>query len=191
MRKRGNVSGHRLSRIIHDQAAELDHVALYWTGQLDRGPVAPNDLAQRGAKLLQRLPERCPRLVLGGLAPKQAGQLLAGMGSRLQGQIGEKGQGLGPRRGGEGPPFRGEDRWRTEEAQDHAGHGRLVREILQRTGDSRKGKGRIHDPFTAGRQIITRLPAVPIQIHIRTGMVRCFHGLFTVAGEISGTPIEK
>ena len=95
----GHLRRRRQDRLLGHPAAELLGVALDRLRQLDQPAVALHQLAQTGPELLERLPQRGARLVLGGLAPEQGGQGLAGMGMRLQDQVCQERQRLGARLG--------------------------------------------------------------------------------------------
>jgi hypothetical protein len=70
----------------------------------------------------ESLPERCPSLIIGRLAPQQAGQLLPTVNSRLEYQVSEQGDGFCAERGHGRSPIRQGDGRRTQKAKNDIGH---------------------------------------------------------------------
>jgi hypothetical protein len=82
---------------LGDESAELQHLAPDWSGQLDDRSIAADNLAQVGSEVFQGLPERGAGLGFGRFAPEEPRQLLPGVRSRLEHQVGKEGENLGSR----------------------------------------------------------------------------------------------
>ena len=119
----GRIPDESPARRRRHRPAPLGHIALPRLGQLGEGAVGPDHVAERGADGPERLPEGGSRLRLRGLPPEEPCQLLARVGSGLQCQEGEEGDGLAAERGRGLAPVRETHGRGTEQSDDKAGLG--------------------------------------------------------------------
>jgi hypothetical protein len=120
--KAGDVGRECPLGLLSDESAEFHHLALDWSGQLDDRSIAADDLTQIGSEVFQGLPEGGARLGFGRFAPEEPGQLLPGVRSRLEHQVGEERETLGPWLRRERTPLRERHGRRPEQCQRDTRH---------------------------------------------------------------------